>query len=92
MTLAEKLKSAREDWQAITSNCKVYKELNQSGIPENEKNLVIEALNFKDRNHPDFIPNRSLGKLLRSENIDVSDSAIDRHRSGVCSCVRRHIR
>ena len=62
--------------------------------------LSTDALSSKDREQlaailsvsmgdPKRVPNSILAKVLREEGHDISNSAVDRHRRGDCSCARK---
>jgi hypothetical protein len=53
---------------------------------EDKKN--IEAILAVPESNPARVPNTTLGRILREEGYDVSNSAVDRHRRGDCSCNR----
>lgn len=53
---------------------------------EDKKN--IEAILSVPESNPSRVPNTTLGRILREEGYDVSNSAVDRHRRGDCSCNR----
>jgi len=86
MSLSDRLSKAAE--MARISLCKV-------GVL-----LSTDALNAKDKEHlasilevpmgdPRRIPNSILAKVLREEGHDISNSSMDRHRRGDCSCARK---
>jgi hypothetical protein len=54
--------------------------------PEDKKH--IENILATPESNPARVPNTTLGRILREEGYDVSNSAVDRHRRGDCSCNR----
>lgn len=93
MSLLERLNEAKDTYSFRTHQCKLFKVLNNAvqdkKLTTEEFSAIVETLDIKDRLHPEHIPNVQLAHVLRSEGLDVSTSAIDRHRNNQCSCVRR---
>jgi hypothetical protein len=54
----------------------------------NEDKKRIEIILSVPESNPAKVPNTTLGRILREEGYDVSNSAVDRHRRGDCSCKR----
>ena len=83
MSLSDKLKVASEE--ARTSSCKLGDLLNSSKLsPEDRANLSIILDTPADS--PSVVSNSELGRILRDENFDISNSTIDRHKRGDCRC------
>lgn len=88
MPLKERLSEARQQYQSSLTRCKIFKELERLKLSRSDFDAFLQALDTTDRHHPEFIPNITLSKVLRTEGLDVSNSAIDRHRNKLCSCTR----
>jgi hypothetical protein len=52
-------------------------------LKEDPREMLREALPLKDR-----FSSTTLSQWLKSEGIDLGDSAINRHRNGNCRCAR----
>jgi hypothetical protein len=86
MALAQRLKAATEAYQN-TFICKLMQVTYDPKLSEDDVNAVIRIINSRpgDEEH---VPNIRLAYALREEGYDVSPSAVDRHRRGLCSCNR----
>lgn len=93
MSVLERLNEAKNTYAARTHQCKLFKVFNQAveekRLTAEEFSAIVEVLNIHDKLHPEHIPNIQLSHVLRSEGLDVSTSAVDRHRNKQCSCFRR---
>ena len=66
-------------------SCKIRNILNHSGFSEEDQaklTKVVEA----SRDSSGFVNNVRLTKFLNAQGFEVSVSAIDRHRRGMCAC------
>lgn len=85
MSLSDKLASAKIE--AAQRACKIGIILVSSDLSDKDKQNLKAILDV-DQNDPTRVPNSTLAKILREENYDVSNSAVDRHRRGECACNR----
>ena len=88
MSLAERLNKVRESYSNETQVCKLMSVTFHSGLSAVDVDALIKTINASvgDEHH---MPNTRLAQALREEGFDVSASAVDRHRKGTCSCVRK---
>ena len=86
MALAERLRAASTSYQK-TFVCKLMQVTLDQNITEQDVEAVIAIINSQpgDEAH---VPNIRLAFALREEGYDVSPSAVDRHRRGICACYR----
>lgn len=91
MALVERLKAARETYQNKTYICKLMSVTFDSKLKKDDVEALIAIINSNpgDEEH---VPNIRLAQALREEGFDVSPSAVDRHRRGVCACYRVSIK
>lgn len=87
MALAERLKSAQESYNESRA-CKLISETQSASFSDEDIAYLAKVINASP-GHPDHIPNSHLSVALRQEGLDVSPSAVDRHRRGTCSCGRK---
>jgi hypothetical protein len=86
MSLSDKLSAATTE--NIVKLCKIGNLLTSSSkLPEQDKANLKNVLDV-DENNPDRINNSTIGRILREEGYDISNSAVDRHRRGDCPCRR----
>jgi len=85
MSLSDKIKSAKS--VQIQKFCKIGALLIGTELSDNDKESLKESLNTDPAN-PAHINNSALGRILRDEGYDISNSAVDRHRRGDCPCNR----
>jgi hypothetical protein len=85
MSLSDKLKNASESSQVTL--CKLGVILNSSSVPSEDREYLKSVLNVEESD-PNRIPNSHIGRILREEGFDTSNSAVDRHRRRDCSCFR----
>jgi hypothetical protein len=86
MSLSDKLSAAATD--TTVRLCKVGNLLTSSStLPEKDK-LNLKTVLEVEENNPDRINNSTIGRILREEGYDISNSAVDRHRRGDCPCRR----
>ena len=86
MSLSDKLSAATTD--TVVKLCKIGNLLtSSSNLPEQYKTNLKAVLEV-DENNPDRINNSTIGRILREEGYDISNSAVDRHRRGDCPCRR----
>ena len=87
MALAERLKAARTTYQNNTYVCKLMSVTQSPDLSRDDIDALISIIN----SHPgdeEHVPNIRLAHVLREEGYDVSPSAVDRHRRGICACNR----
>jgi|688.fasta_scaffold73113_3 hypothetical protein len=85
MSLSDKLKNASKSSQ--TALCKLGIVLQSTSVPVEDRNYLKSVLEVEEST-PDRIPNSQIGRILREEGYDISNSAVDRHRRKDCSCFR----
>lgn len=86
MSLSDKLTKAASE--AESSACKLGILLVADKLSPKEKQQLISILEVP-MSDPRRVPNSTLGKVLREEGYDISNSSVDRHRRGDCSCSRK---
>lgn len=86
MALADRLRVANEKYQQ-TFVCKLMQITQDPKLTQEDVEAVIAIINSRagDEGH---VPNIRLAHALRDEGYDVSPSAVDRHRTGICACAR----
>lgn len=86
MSLSERFAQA----STATSNtlCKIGLILANEKIPAEERKVLLEILEVPD-GAPNRLNNSSIGRVLRDEGYDLSNSAVDRHRRKDCPCSRK---
>lgn len=87
MALAERLQTVKYSYKQKTSACKLIKVTQDPTLSESDVSALLAVINSQpgDEAH---VPNIRLAFALREEGYDVSPSAVDRHRNGVCACQR----
>ena len=68
--------------------CKVGAILGGSVLPEEDKKALREFLDTPD-GVAGRLTNAAIASALRAEDFDISNSSVDRHRGGQCSCNRK---
>ncbi len=86
MSLSDKLIEASK--KAASSACKLGLLLIGDKLSDKEKQQLIAILQVPEED-PRRVSNVALGKVLRDEGFDISNSSVDRHRRGDCSCNRK---
>lgn len=85
MSLSEKLTKATSD--ASIKLCKIGALLASDQLTSKDRDNLKSVLEV-----PEFLPGRvssaSLGRILRGESLNISNSAVERHRRGDCVCVK----
>jgi hypothetical protein len=89
MSLSDKLQAAAGE--AAVKACKIGVLLASSQLSTAEKKTLSTLLDTPV-DSPARVPNTALGKILREEGFDVSNSAVDRHRRLDCACHRAVIK
>lgn len=86
MALADRLRLANEKYQK-TFVCRLMKVTLDPRLSPEDVDAIIAVINSHpgDEGH---VPNIRLAHALRDEGYDVSPSAVDRHRTGICACAR----
>jgi hypothetical protein len=86
MALADRLRVANERYQK-TFVCKLMQVTLDPKLSREDVDAIIAVINSRpgDEAH---VPNIRLAHALRDEGYDVSPSAVDRHRTGICACAR----
>lgn len=83
MSLSDKLKVAAQE--SADRLCKLATLLSGPQLTSDEKKNLTALLEVDDRN-PARVPSTTIGQILREEGYDISNSAVDRHRSTPRSC------
>lgn len=83
MSLSDKLKSAQN--KAKIQSCLVGELIAGDKLSKSDKENLISILDVPQDN-PARVPNTQLGRILREEGHNISNSSIDRHRRGDCCC------
>jgi hypothetical protein len=86
MSLSERLQNVSVTAKA--SVCKIGKILQADKLTQEDKKYLSTILDVPE-NDPNRVTNAALARVLREEGFDVSDSSVDRHRRGDCSCQRK---
>ena len=86
MSLSERLQNVSVTAKA--SVCKIGKILQADKLSQEDKKYLSAILDVPE-NDPSRVTNAALARVLREEGFDVSDSSVDRHRRGDCSCQRK---
>jgi hypothetical protein len=86
MSLSDKLSKATE--LAKTSLCKIGVLLTTDALSPKDREQLAVILEVP-MHDPKRVPNSILAKVLREEGHDISNSSVDRHRRGDCSCTRK---
>jgi hypothetical protein len=85
MSLSDKLSVAATS--TTVKLCKIGNLLINSKLPDQDKENLKTVLDVEEHN-PTRINNSAIGRILREEGYDISNSAVDRHRRGDCPCKR----
>ncbi len=85
MSLSDKLDIASKT--SSIKLCKIGVILVSTELPEEDRKTLKSVLDVPELT-PNRISNVQIGRILREEGYDVSNSAVDRHRRGECSCTR----
>jgi hypothetical protein len=85
MSLSEKLSAANTTH--IVRLCKIGTLLTGNILPEQDRTNLKTVIDVEEGN-PTRINNSTIGRILREEGHDISNSAVDRHRRGECPCKR----
>jgi hypothetical protein len=86
MALAERLSKANREYQN-TFICKLMQVTLDPKLSPSDVEAVIKIINSNPHDE-EHVPNIRLAHALREEGYDVSPSAVDRHRRGICACNR----
>lgn len=87
MSLAQRLAEATNTSNS-TYLCKIGIILSDEKIPQDDRDYLKSILDTPEGD-PTRLNNSTIAKVLREENFDVSNSAVDRHRRKDCPCYRR---
>lgn len=85
MSFGDKLKAAADE--SAAKLCKIGALLSSDKLNTADKKNLVLVLDTPPDN-PTRIPNTVLGRILREEGHDISNSAVDRHRRLDCACGR----
>jgi len=85
MSLSDKLEQASVS--KSVKLCKIGLLITSETISKADRENLKAVLDAPE-NSPNRIPNNHLGRILREEGYDVSNSAVDRHRRHDCPCTR----
>jgi hypothetical protein len=84
MSLSDKLQAAASSKQlCILAELFINPKLSK----QDQQNLI--AIVDTDKNDPSYVPGAQIGRILREEGFDISNSTIDRHRRGDCGCGKK---
>lgn len=86
MSLSDRLAKATE--ASKVSVCKIGVLLTTDILTTKDRDQLAAILEVP-MNDPKRVTNSMLGKVLREEGHDISNSSVDRHRRGDCSCTRK---
>ena len=86
MSLSEKLEEALN--QEPKAVCKIGSLLKGSVLSIEDKETLKTILSVPEGT-PKRLTNTAIGKVLRDEGFDISNSAVDRHRRLDCPCTRK---
>lgn len=86
MSLAERLRAATSNYKS-NFLCKLMRITLDPKLSKEDVEALIQIINSTPLDE-DHVPNIRLSHALREEGYDVSPSAVDRHRNGICSCNR----
>jgi hypothetical protein len=84
MSLSDKLQAAASS-TPLCALAQVF--VNPKLSKQDQQNLTTIVATRKE--DPSYVPSAQLGRILREEGFDVSNSTIDRHRRGECGCGKR---
>jgi len=85
MSLSDKLSAVKTT--QVVRLCKIGSLLVGSTLSDQDKANLKNVLDIEETN-PTRINNSTIGRILREEGHDISNSAVDRHRRGDCPCKR----
>lgn len=85
MSLIDKLQAAAA--QSAAKFCKIGHLLAGDQLAKADK-LSLASILDTPATDVNRVPNSSIGKILREEGHDISNSIVDRHRAKICSCAR----
>jgi hypothetical protein len=85
MSLSDKLSNASK--VSTTRLCKIGLIISSDSLPKEDRENLKAVLEVPEMD-PSRIPNVQIGRILREEGYDISNSAVDRHRRGECPCKR----
>lgn len=83
MSFGDKLKAAIDE--SAVKQCKIGALLSGPELSATDKKNLTAVLAAAP-DDPTRVPNTVLGKILREEGHDISNSAVDRHRRLDCAC------
>jgi hypothetical protein len=85
MSLSDKLSNASK--VSTTRLCKIGLIISSDSLSKEDRENLKAVLEVPEMD-PSRIPNVQIGRILREEGYDISNSAVDRHRRGECPCKR----
>lgn len=85
MSLSDKLSNASKT--SSIRLCKIGAILHSEALPREDRDNLKAVLDVPELD-PNRIPNVQIGRILREEGYDISNSAVDRHRRRECPCTR----
>ena len=86
MSLSERFAEVSSSEQKTV--CKIGAILIDESIPSEERKVLSEILETPEGT-PGRLTNSDIGRVLRAEKFDLSNSAVDRHRRRDCPCNRK---
>ena len=84
MSLSDRLNESNKSQPRF---CKIGLILEGSQLVEQDKEVLRQYLDTLE-GVPGRLTNAAIASALRAEGFDVSNSSVDRHRGGQCSCNR----
>jgi hypothetical protein len=85
MSLSDRL---NESTKSQPRFCKVGSILSGDQVSEKDKEVLRQFLDAAEGT-PGRLTNAAIASALRAEGFDISNSSVDRHRGGQCSCNRK---
>lgn len=86
MSLSERFAQASQP--TANTLCKIGAILADENLPTEERKVLREILEATEGT-PGRLNNATIGRVLRDEGYDLSNSAVDRHRRYDCPCTRK---
>jgi len=85
MSLSDKLQAASTQSNQLCVLAKLF--IDPKLSKQDQANLLAIVKTSKE--DPTHVASAELGRILRGEGFDISNSTIDRHRRGDCGCGKR---
>lgn len=88
MALAQRLRTAQDEYVNSTTLCKLASVVLSPRLTEEDVEYLTKVINTRPGD-AEYVPNSRISQALRDEGFDVSNSAVDRHKAKRCSCYRK---